>query len=188
MTYVLLALLITPIVEIAVFIQTGEIIGLWPTLGVVVLTAFLGTALLRQQGMATMRATQQSMNRGEMPMDHIIDGICLLAAGILLLTPGFVTDAVGFLLFVPPFRRGLARAMIARMMASGNFHVYRGNFGTQTVVDGDFEDLTENSDETSRQQPTYEEIEELSRETDSQKTNPNSPWSGAKGADGSSSR
>ena len=98
---IFLILIITPIVEIAVFIQVGGLIGLWPTLAAIVLTALIGTALLRQQGLATLARAQREMAAQRLPVRELFDGICLLLAGALLLTPGFVTDAIGGALLMP---------------------------------------------------------------------------------------
>jgi UPF0716 protein FxsA len=113
----LAALIGVPLLEIAVFIQAGEWIGLWPTLGVVILTAILGTWQLRIQGLATLARARHEMDRGTLPARELFDGACLLVAGALLLTPGFVTDAVGFLLFVPAVR-GLLRQTLGRRLAA----------------------------------------------------------------------
>jgi len=114
----LFALLIAvPIIEIALFIQVGGLIGLWPTLLIVVLTAIAGTMLLRQQGLATMQKLQDSVRNGQNPMDSIAHGALILVSGVLLLTPGFFTDAVGFLLLVPPVRIALIKAGADRLTA-----------------------------------------------------------------------
>ena len=118
----LLAFVITPIVEIAVFIQIGGEIGLWPTLAIVVITAIVGTALLRAQGMATFANAQKTFARGEIPVSQVFDGACLLVAGALLLTPGFVTDGIGLALFFPPVRGLLRRWLLAR----GRFQSHTG--------------------------------------------------------------
>ena len=104
-----IALVTVPIIEIAIFLEVGDFIGFWPTMGVIVLTAFIGATLLRWQGLATLRKAQASLEQNRFPMEEVFDGLCLLVAGVLLLTPGFFTDAVGFFLFVPVFRRFLAR-------------------------------------------------------------------------------
>ena len=98
-----LLFLLTPLIEIAVFIEVGSLIGLWPTLGVVVLTAVLGAALWRAQGLSTWARAQETLRAGELPVREVTDGAFLLVAGALLLTPGLVTDAIGFLLLVPAF-------------------------------------------------------------------------------------
>ena len=106
----LLVMVGVPIVEIAVFIEVGGRLGLWPTLATVILTAMAGTALLRQQGLATLQRVHESLEANRFPMAEVFDGLCLLVAGALLLTPGFVTDAAGLLLFVPAVRGALRRA------------------------------------------------------------------------------
>jgi len=96
-----------PIIEIAVFIEVGGRIGLWNTVSVVIVTAMIGTWMLRSQGLKTLDSARRSMERQEFPVAELFDGICLLIAGVLLLTPGFLTEAFGFLLFMPPVRAGL---------------------------------------------------------------------------------
>lgn len=113
--YILLGLLIVPLLEIAAFIVIGGWIGLWPTLALILLTALIGTALLRHQGVATLRQARASLRRGEMPLAEAMHGLFLALAGVLLLTPGFVTDSAGLLLFVPPLRSRLARRLLAML-------------------------------------------------------------------------
>lgn len=105
----LAAFILVPLIEIGLFIEIGGWLGLWPTLGLILLTAFVGTALLRQQGLATLRRAQSQLDSGQLPAKELFDGVCLLAGGLLLLTPGFFTDAVGFALLIPPFRDILRR-------------------------------------------------------------------------------
>ncbi|KJE33587.1 exclusion suppressor FxsA [Thalassospira sp. HJ] len=124
--YFLAIFVAMPIIEIAVFIQAGELIGLWPTIGVVVLTAIIGTSLMRAQGLQTLAKAQSQMDQGEMPIGALFDGICILVAGVLLLTPGFVTDTFGFLLLVPPLRQLVGAKVIMKLVQSGNI---RTNFG-----------------------------------------------------------
>lgn len=113
-----------PILEIALFIQVGGVIGLWPTLAIVVLTAFVGTTLMRTQGLAALGRLQQAMQGGGDPARPLIEGAMILVAGVLLLTPGFFTDTVGLLLLLPPVRAALIRTGAQRAMASGRFTVY----------------------------------------------------------------
>jgi UPF0716 protein FxsA len=98
-----------PIAEIATFIEVGGLIGLWPTLAVIVLTAVIGTALLRRQGLKVLEQAQVALSQGRPPVSSVVDGVFLLIAAALLLTPGFLTDAVGFLLLIEPFRRLIAQ-------------------------------------------------------------------------------
>ncbi|WP_198662807.1 FxsA family protein [Cohaesibacter intestini] len=100
-------LLIVPVLEIGVFILLGGQIGVINTLLGIVLTALIGTILLRRQGFALINQAQGQMNAGKVPGKELAHGVMLLAAGLLLLTPGFVTDTFGFLLLVPPIRDGI---------------------------------------------------------------------------------
>jgi UPF0716 protein FxsA len=148
--FVLIAFIGVPLVEIGVFIQVGGFIGLWPTLGLIVLTAVLGTWQLRAQGLATLGRARQQIDQGILPAHELFDGLCLLVAGALLLTPGFVTDAVGFLLFLPPVRATLRQILARHVTASAQTRAWadgeevpgRGPKGGG-VIDGEFEDLTD---------------------------------------------
>lgn len=117
--WLFLLFVIVPIVEIGLFIQVGGAIGLWPTLLIVVLTAFAGTMLMRAQGMMTLNRLQASMSDGSNPADPMAQGAMVLVAGVLLLTPGFFTDAVGFALLMPPVRRVLLGWLMARVSSGG---------------------------------------------------------------------
>jgi len=96
--FLFLAFLLVPLIEIGLFIQVGGWIGLWPTLGIVVLTAFLGTWLMRTQGLMAMGNLRSSFSELRDPTEPLAHGAMILVAGALLLTPGFFTDAVGFAL------------------------------------------------------------------------------------------
>ena len=96
-----------PIVEIYLLLEVGGVIGAIPTIGLVVLTAAAGAVLVRAQGFSTIMQVRRSMEAGEIPAVAIIEGIVLLVAGALLLTPGFLTDAVGFGCLIPPLRQAL---------------------------------------------------------------------------------
>lgn len=108
-----IALLGIPILEIAVFIQIGGLIGVFPTLAMIFVTAVIGTALLRHQGFSLLTRIRAEMDAGRIPGSELGHGAMILVAGVLLLTPGFVTDAIGFLLFVPAVRSAIWR-FIAR--------------------------------------------------------------------------
>ena len=99
--------IVVPIIEIAIFIQAGDWFGLGPTLIMIVVTAVIGVSLLRQQGLSTLYKAQLKMNQGEIPAIEMIEGIMLAVAGALLITPGFFTDTIGFLLLIPALRRYL---------------------------------------------------------------------------------
>lgn len=102
-----LAFIAVPLIEIALFIQVGGAIGLWPTLAIVVLTAILGTWLLRMQGAVAMTNLRRSFSDLDDPSEPLAHGAMILFAGALLLTPGFFTDALGFALLMPPVRRAV---------------------------------------------------------------------------------
>ena len=104
-----------PILEIALFIQVGGWLGLWPTLLIVVLTAALGTVLVRRQGLAELARVQASFERLSDPTRPLAHGAMILASGLLLLTPGLFTDALGFALLVPQVRDALMRYVAARV-------------------------------------------------------------------------
>jgi UPF0716 protein FxsA len=108
-------LLIVPILEIGVFILIGGQIGVAFTLLGIVLTALIGSILLRKQGLALLGQVQSEFNQGKVPGKALAHGVMLLVAGLLLLTPGFVTDSLGFLLFVPPVRDGIWSFFASRM-------------------------------------------------------------------------
>lgn len=143
---VFIAFVTVPILEIVIFMEIGEIIGFWPTIGIIILTAMIGTGLLRHQGLATLSKAKASLEQNRFPVEEVFDGLCLLIAGVLLLTPGFFTDAVGFFLFVPLFR-GFFRSVLARsLVASGRVEVPSAGFppgeGPGTIIDGEFEDIS----------------------------------------------
>lgn len=151
MPLIVLALLIgVPILEIALFIEVGDAIGLWPTIGIVIVTAIVGTTVMRQQGMAVLASAQRELAEDRLPVRELFDGACLLVGGALLLTPGFFTDALGLALLIPPARAVLGRAVMALLRRSRNvsFTVYgagRGPAGPAgprgpgggPVIDGD---------------------------------------------------
>lgn len=114
MPILFLLFLAMPIVEMYLLIQVGGWIGALPTIGLVALTAMVGMALLRQQGFATLLRGQQRMAEGQLPAQELMEGFALAVGGALLLTPGFVTDAVGFSLLLPPTRRLLVGAFVRR--------------------------------------------------------------------------
>ncbi|WP_420402948.1 FxsA family protein [Nisaea sp.] len=157
MVLIFLVILIgIPALEIFVFAEIGGIIGGWATVGLTLLTAALGALLFRTQGTAVLRRAQETLRQEQSPLAEIIDGVGLLLAAVLLFLPGFVTDVTGFLLFVPPFRIvviGYLFRSIARS-ADSNVWIVRsgsgktsGPSGRRTVIDGEYEDLTEDRED-----------------------------------------
>ena len=137
-----LLFLIVPLIEIALFIQVGGIIGLWYTLLIVVLTAILGTYLVRSQGLAVLNQLRGSFEELRDPTEPLAHGAMVLFSGALLLTPGFFTDTVGFALMVPAVRSAVFRYFRSRI------NVQSVQFGSkspprqdETIIDADYEDL-----------------------------------------------
>ncbi len=115
--WVAAALLVIPVVELAVIIQVGRLIGPWPTIVLLVAESALGAWLLRREGSGAWRALSASLAEGRSPSRELADAALVLTGGLLLLTPGFVTDIVGFALVLPvtrPLARGLATRWLAR--------------------------------------------------------------------------
>lgn len=110
--------LIVPVLEIYLLIQVGTIIGAGWTVALVVLTAVIGVQLLKVQGFSTLTRARQKMDSGELPAEEMLEGMALVVAGALLLTPGFFTDVVGFFLLLPPTRRWLMKELVGRMIVS----------------------------------------------------------------------
>lgn len=123
MRLLLLLFIAMPVLEMWVLIEVGGVIGPWPTIGLVLLTAAVGYGLLRQQGFATLMRGQQRMEAGELPAREMVEGMALAVSGALLLTPGFVTDAIGFLGLISPLRAALADRFLARAGGVGGMNM-----------------------------------------------------------------
>ncbi|MBD1564586.1 membrane protein FxsA [Vibrio sp. SA48] len=115
----LLLFIFVPIIEIGLFIQVGGILGLWPTIALVLLTAFVGASLVRSQGLQTLLSVQNRLQQGELPAQQIFEGVMLAVAGVLLLTPGFMTDALGMLVLLPAPRAVIAKYLMSKMVVKG---------------------------------------------------------------------
>lgn len=111
-----LALLIVPSLEIAVIIAVGRLIGGWPTFGVLLVESALGAWLVQREGRRAWQALAQTLASGRMPIGELADGMLILIGGTLLLTPGFITDLLGFALVIP-FTRPISRVIVIRLIA-----------------------------------------------------------------------
>lgn len=139
-----------PLIEIALFIQVGGAIGLWPTLAIVVVTAVVGTQLMRAQGALAMSQLRDSFGQLNDPTEPLAHGAMILFSGALLLTPGFFTDVVGFALLIPAVRRAVFQWAKSRvkvqsftMGGQGMGHdTHRQPKSEEDVIDGDFTDVT----------------------------------------------
>jgi UPF0716 protein FxsA len=122
-------------------IEVAGYIDVWPTIGLVMLTAVIGVALLKRQGLATLTRGTEKLDQGEIPAREMAEGLLLAVAGALLLTPGFLTDAFGFLLLMPPTRALIAQRMLQNVQARGGSvgpSQPPGGSGPVTI-EGDFE-------------------------------------------------
>lgn len=138
-----------PVIEIALFIQVGGVLGVWPTIALVLLTAIVGASLVRSQGLQTLLTVQQRLAQGQLPAQQILEGVMLAVAGVLLLTPGFFTDILGMLVLLPAPRAYLAKQLIGRVVV-GNIHASGAGFEQPnpfhdranpngTIYEGEFE-------------------------------------------------
>ena len=122
-----LIFIIVPLMEILLLIEIGSRIGTLNTIVIILLTGILGAYMMRQQGFAILANIRGDLSQGRMPTGELINGALVLVGGILLLTPGFFTDAVGFLLLIP-ITRGFVRkkiqVLIQRKIESGDIHVF----------------------------------------------------------------
>ena len=150
----LLAFIIVPIAEIALLVHVGGLIGAWQTIGLVVLTAVIGTALFRAQGFRVLMRAQDVLAQGGFPAEELFDGICILLAGVLLLTPGFITDALGLGLLVPGLRVWIGHILWHLVRRSGNFEMHAGGgfhgarhrASGDDVIEGDYSEVAPDSE------------------------------------------
>jgi len=123
----ILIFIVVPLIEILLLIEIGNRIGALNTILIIVLTAILGASMMRQQGFTIMRNIQRDLSQGRMPTGELINGALVLVGGIVLLTPGFLTDAVGFILLIPATRgfiRKKIQRLIRRKIESGDIHIF----------------------------------------------------------------
>lgn len=124
-TKLLLLFIIVPIVEIYVLIEIGRKIGTWSTIGIIILTGILGAYLVKSQGFLILRKIQNDLNEGILPGDSLIQGAIILAGGILLITPGFITDTIGFVFLIPTGREVVKKYLLKWLkgkIKEGNFY------------------------------------------------------------------
>jgi UPF0716 protein FxsA len=151
-----LALIALPVFELALLIKTGQVVGFWATLGMVVGAGVLGAVIMSRQGMSVARRTREAIAQGRPPVGPVLDGAFLLLAGALLITPGFLTDLLALALLVPPIRHKVARWSVRRLAerAHAQLKVYEarsrgeptpsgGDLVGGPVIEGEFERLGE---------------------------------------------
>ncbi len=144
--WLFLAFLSVPLIEIALFIQIGGAIGLWSTLGIVILTAVIGTFLVRTQGALAMNNLRQSFGTLSDPSEPLAHGAMILVSGALLLTPGFFTDAFGFALLIPGVRTAVfnylkSRIKVQSFEMGGQTRAPHQQRQHPDIIDGEFEEV-----------------------------------------------
>lgn len=162
-------LLVIPIVEIATFIAIGGQIGIGLTLLMILVTAIIGSILLRVQGLGLIREIQTKFADGQVPGRALGNGAMIVVAGLLLLTPGFVTDAIGFLLFVPPVRSAIFAFISSRVKVVGPGGA---SFGEDPFA---HQNTGHSDDPTGSGGPTID-LDEDDFSSEPSQPNPNSPW------------
>lgn len=111
----ILIFILVPVAELGVLLFSGQTIGVWPTLILLIVTGLLGSYLAKKQGINTIRKVQEQIQFGRVPGNEILDGLCVLFGGILLLSPGFLTDILGLILLLP-FTRTLIKPFILKLL------------------------------------------------------------------------
>ena len=132
MAWLLLLFIVVPVVELALLIQLGKVVGLLPTLALIVFTGALGALLARRQGLAVIGKVRAEMAGGRIPAGPIVDGVIILLAAAVLMTPGVLTDLAGFLCLVPAFRGWLKRVLKRRFERA----VERGDAAFSVIFGG----------------------------------------------------
>ncbi|WP_458412244.1 FxsA family protein [Schinkia sp. CFF1] len=121
-------LIIVPALEISIFIVSGNTIGFIPTITLIIATGFIGAWLAKRQGLLAVREAQMLMANGQLPGESILDGLCILVGGIFLLTPGFISDALGLLLLIPKTRlffKKYIKIWLEKKLRNGQFIIFR---------------------------------------------------------------
>ena len=153
MRFALLLFILIPVIELSVLIQVGSQIGSLTTVALVFLTAIVGLALIRRQGFETSQKAQEKLRRGEMPASEVAEGFMLAFAGICLLIPGFVTDAVGAVLLISPLRKSIASTVALdflkkRMNMRANWTHYdaNGRRNDGDIIEGEYKSEKDDND------------------------------------------
>lgn len=153
MRFALFLLILIPVVELTVLIQVGSKVGSLTTIALVFLTAIVGLTLIRRQGFETSLKAQEKMRRGELPASEMAEGFMLAFAGVCLLIPGFITDAIGALLLITPLRRRVAASVSLdfmkkrmNMRAHWSHRDRNGNFSQGDIIEGEYRSESEKND------------------------------------------
>jgi UPF0716 protein FxsA len=128
MRYLALLIIVIPAIDIGVLLLSGKTIGLFPTIAFIIFTGVVGAYLAKREGLQTIKRVQEQLSYGQIPGESLLDGICILIGGTLLLTPGFITDLFGFLLLFPPSRKPFKFLMInalRKRIEKGNIKIIK---------------------------------------------------------------
>nr|WP_263325449.1 FxsA family protein [Neobacillus sp. Marseille-Q6967] len=128
MRYLALLIIVIPAIDIGVLLLSGKTFGFFPTIVLIILTGVIGAYLAKKEGIQTFRRAQEQLAYGQIPGESVLDGICIIIGGTLLLTPGFVTDLLGFLLLFPPSRKPfklLMKNILRRKIEKGNIKIIK---------------------------------------------------------------
>ena len=133
--------IIIPLIEIAIFMAASDEIGILNTLMLCALTALIGGALVQRQGLSTLLSGRKALEQGEIPLSEIFDGFCIVISGAMLLTPGFFTDILGFLLLLPPFRKILREKLKNSVHFQGFTSQNKSEYGMKSsdIIDAEYE-------------------------------------------------
>ena len=148
--WILAAVVVLPVAEIAVFVEIGSQWGLWPTIGTVFATAVVGSILIRRQGMNIFNQVQNEVHAGRFPDLQIFDGLTLLIAGALLLAPGFITDAAGCLFLIPLIRHFFITSIASFVWVRISADDSAASQPREQTIEGEFADVTENHSSPSK--------------------------------------
>lgn len=146
MIYLLLIFIVLPVIEISLFIQFGDALGTVNTILLIFLTAGIGVYLVRQQGFNTLRKMQKEIQNQEFPVRSLFDGFVILISGILLLIPGFFTDAIGFMGLIPITRFFIGKTLIDLFIKNRSNFAYKSKQDINDPIEGEFEEV-DNKDE-----------------------------------------
>jgi UPF0716 protein FxsA len=134
MPFAVLLFILVPTLELVLLIKLGSFIGALPTVAIVFITAILGASLLRREGFSTLMKAQNRMESGQMPAQELVEGALLVMSGAFLLTPGFITDSVGFACLIPSLRRRMASALLKRIsLQMGSVTMYSSTSSTAST-------------------------------------------------------
>ncbi|MCO7224652.1 FxsA family protein [Pleionea sp. CnH1-48] len=146
--------IVIPFTELMILLKVGEMIGFWGTVGLILLTAFIGVQLFRSQGLQTWHRLQSKLNAGEMPSTELTEGLLILMAGVMMITPGLLTDALGFLCLIPVTRKllvaSIGQKVVGQVVAGHSRPVEPGShsshsshspqsFGGGRTIEGDYQ-------------------------------------------------